>query len=308
VIKNQFPIFLLVVAVCSPLLAQSPAPKPSADKPMTQGELLDQLHKIDPLKDPAATLSSGGSSLLAPTANSLTNPEPLLNGLGAGGDILKPQAPRPSLPGTNPATGGTQPGANGAPGAKPPTEITALEATLDQKTNIAVFIGNVFVKDPQFNVDCDKLTAYLKHDDKNAKADPKGAAPKAATPKPATPAAKGAPAPGAATKKQSGGLDKAIAITTSDRKVKITQDKVEADGSITHGIGFADRAEYFSTNGDIYLYGMPDVTSGTNRCIATAPETWMKLNRDGSMEAHGPHKTFIVDNSNDRDSKGAAPQ
>ncbi len=106
-------------------------------------------------------------------------------------------------------------------------------------------------------------------------------------------------------RKQAGGLDKAIAVTTSERRVKITQDKVEADGTITHGIGLADRAEYFTSSGDIFLYGMPDVTQGTNRCIATAPETWMKMNRDGRMEAHGPHKTIIVDTS-DRDSKSAA--
>jgi len=45
---------------------------------------------------------------------------------------------------------------------KGPTEIDALEATFDQKANQAIFIGEVVVKDPEFNVKCDKLTALLK--------------------------------------------------------------------------------------------------------------------------------------------------
>ncbi len=76
------------------------------------------------------------------------------------GDILRPQTERPRLPGAGtPSPEGNKPVDPNAP--KPPTEITALEATFDQRANIAVFIGNVFVKDPQFNVDCDKLTAIL---------------------------------------------------------------------------------------------------------------------------------------------------
>ncbi len=95
--------------------------------------------------------------------------------------------------------------------------------------------------------------------------------------------------------KKGGGLDHAIAITTSDRRVIITQDKVEADGSITHGIGKADKATYDANTGDIVLYGMPDVIQGHDRCIALDPSTVMTLNRDGRMKAVGPHKTIIID-------------
>src|SRR6187402_1156609 len=42
------------------------------------------------------------------------------------------------------------------------TEITSLEATFDQKTREAVFLGNVIVKDPEFDLKCDRLTAFLK--------------------------------------------------------------------------------------------------------------------------------------------------
>ncbi|MDR3405464.1 MAG: hypothetical protein P4L99_23415 [Chthoniobacter sp.] len=293
-IKNKFSIFLAAVIACSAALAQVPA-----DKPLTENDLLKQIETLKPKDTPAP--SSGAIPAAGPNAGSVLNPnDPLFNLTGAGGDILKPQGERAHLPGTATPAPGAKPLDPNAP--KPPTEITALEATFDQRANVAVFIGSVFVKDPQFTVDCDKLTAFLKHDDKPTP----GAAPKVATPtpKPATPnpTTGGTPITSGGAKKQSGGLDKAIAVTTSERRVKIIQDKVEADGSITHGIGLSDRAEYFATNGDIFLYGMPDVTQGTNRCIATAPETWMKMNRDGRMEAHGPHKTIIVDTS-DRDNK-----
>jgi len=42
------------------------------------------------------------------------------------------------------------------------TEITAQkEATFNEKDNMAIFIGNVRVKDPSFLMSCDRLTVYL---------------------------------------------------------------------------------------------------------------------------------------------------
>jgi lipopolysaccharide export system protein LptA len=42
------------------------------------------------------------------------------------------------------------------------TEITCKdEATFDNTAGVAVFITGVFVKDPQFNLYCDKLTVYM---------------------------------------------------------------------------------------------------------------------------------------------------
>lgn len=47
------------------------------------------------------------------------------------------------------------------------TDITCKgEATFDNASGIATFITNVFVKDPQFNLYCDKLTVYLNKDRK----------------------------------------------------------------------------------------------------------------------------------------------
>jgi len=322
VIKNRFPLFLAAVAVCSPVLAQN------ADKPLAEGDLLKQIEAIKPASNAPSVLP------LTPTSPIVTPPLPggAQVNQSSSGAILK-------LPGDKITADGTEAPTKGATDQKPPnvTEITAIEATFDQKSNIAVFVTSVVVKDPQFNVECDKLTAYLKKGDDIGTLSPRteGFAPKpvnsplaAVTPvptpvkasptptrKPGTAQAAASPAPTAPgaspapIKKKGSGLDKAVAVTTSERRVRITQDKVEADGSITHGIGLSDRAEYYSSNGDIYLYGMPDVTQGMNRCIATAPETWMKLNRDGRMEAHGPHRTFIVDTSGDRDkpANGATP-
>lgn len=209
---------------------------------------------------------------------------------------------------------------------KGPTEITALEANFDNKTHQAIFVGQVVVKDPEFNVECDRLTAYLKHDDKPAdkqdgaadaatpKAEPatggKGAtpAPKAtakATPKPMTglPAPKTVtPAPAKADKakeSKGGGLEKAIAEADSGKRVTIIQEKVEADGSVSHNIGHARRAVYDAVTGDITLTGNPDVQQGINQCIALEDSTVMVLNREGRMHVTGAHKTVIKDTSSD---------
>ena len=167
---------------------------------------------------------------------------------------------------------------------KGPTEINALEATFDQKANEAVFIGAVVVTDPEFNVKCDKLTAHLKTAEKT----PEAAASK--WPKPATPAP-------TEPKKKSGnsGLRKAVAEASEGGRVTITQDKPDADGKPQHSYGEADRATYDAVTGDIVLTGSPKIQQGINLIIATAPGTVMTLNRDGHMNAKGPHKTIIVD-------------
>lgn len=320
-IQKRLPLFLAAAILCAPVLAENPAIKPIPDD-----ELLKQVEALHPVpKDAAPAPNSPRFSInaAAPTTLSAGPTQVQLNGAPGATDSSangnRPGIDRSSIlaPGATGPENKPALGPDGQP-LQQPTEITAMEATFNQKANIAVFLINVFVKDPQFNLTCDKLTAYLKEEDatpaapgtkpgaKGAATPAKGAAtPKAAaaTPTPATPAAKpgatphtgptaiGTPAP---VKKKSG-LDKAIAVTTSERRVIITQDKVEADGTITHSIGLSNRAEYFADTGDVFLYGMPDVTQATNRCIATAPETWMKLMRDGRMEAHGPHKTIIID-------------
>lgn len=161
------------------------------------------------------------------------------------------------------------------------TEITALEATFDQKTREAVFIGDVVVKDPEFTVTCDRLTAFLKQQKNGANAAP-----------PADPPPTSAPSAGEA---KGGGLDHAIAEAAKGKEVLIQQDKFEADGTITKNIGRAKRATFDSKSGDIVLTGSPSVQQGINLCIAQSEDTVMTLNRNGRMKVEGPHTTKIKD-------------
>ena len=167
---------------------------------------------------------------------------------------------------------------------KGPTEIDALEATFDQKANEAVFIGEVVVTDPEFNVKCDKLTAHLKTAEK-AGAAAVGAAPKPGTPAPAEPKKKGG----------SSGLRRAVAEASPGNRVTITQDKPDADGRPQHSVGEADKATYDAVTGDITLTGNPKIQQGINLVLATEDGTVMILNRDGHMRAKGATKTIIVD-------------
>ena len=239
-----------LAALCAPaLLAQTPSPTPRSEA--------DLLKQIQALTAPAPS---------TPDAAKTASPPASLFDSGLG-DTLN---------------GEPRKGAKKAPEkkGKGPTEITALEATFDQKANVAVFSGDVIVKDPEFNVMCDKLTAQLKSEKKK----PAGGGPAAVNP----------PAGDAAPKKKSGGLEKAIAESTSDRRVVITQEKVE-DGNTTMSIGKADRATYDVATGDIVLTGTPEVQQGINLVLATSADTVMTLNRDGRMRATGATKTVIKD-------------
>jgi lipopolysaccharide export system protein LptA len=175
-------------------------------------------------------------------------------------------------------------GYEGTPLAKEPkapkkskgqTEITALEASFDQKTREAVFIEKVVVIDPEFNVICDRLTAYLKKPKQEGEAAP------------ATESLNSAP--------KGGGLERAVAEANPGRQVLITQDKMEADGTLTKNIGHADKANYDATTGDVVLTGTPSVQQGINLCVATDASTVMTLNRNGRMRVEGPHRTVIKD-------------
>jgi len=161
-----------------------------------------------------------------------------------------------------------------------PTEITSTkEATFDDKTRVAVFIGDVQVKDPQFTITCEKLTAYLRREATQGTG--------RATPKP-SPAAGEAPAKGGGT---GGGLERAIA----EGNVVIVQDKPAADGGeAQHNVGRSQKAEYNANSGDMILSGRPQVQQGMNMQVATDDSTVMIMNRDGrTMKTIGPSKVII---------------
>ncbi len=165
------------------------------------------------------------------------------------------------------------------------TEITADAAEFNNKTHIAIFIGNVIVKNPEFNVVCDKLTAYLKHDEKPAPAPGE-------KPKVATPATESAAAP-----KSKGGLEKAVAEMNGKAKVIITQDKAEADGTTSHSIGKAEKAVYNAVTGEVTLTGWPEVKQGVNTGVAVEEGTVMIMTRDGKMRTEKGRTKFIIQDS-----------
>ena len=93
-------------------------------------------------------------------------------------------------------------------------------------------------------------------------------------------------------------MQRAVAEANAGGRVIIVQDKKDADGVVQHSAGEADKATYDAVTGDIVLTGMPEIQQGINRVVATARVTVMTLNRDGHMNAKGPHKTIIVDKAN----------
>jgi lipopolysaccharide export system protein LptA len=259
---------LAALALAGPLIA---APEPA--KPLTESDLLKTLEGFksgDPLqKQPLSLESEGVRVRKATAADASTVAEPK----------KEEQSEKPV-----PTRGPTE------------TEITAKEATFDQRNHQAVFLQEVVVINPEFRLTSDKLTAYLRRETPNPNAAAAGTSTaKPATPKPATPSAarpgasegSGKASKGGAYK--TGGLEKAIA----EGNVVITQDKTDAQGNVTRNLGHARRAVYESATGDITLTGRPDVAQGMNVCVATDESTVITLNRDGHMKVSGPHKTII---------------
>lgn len=183
---------------------------------------------------------------------------------------------------SNPFTAASdaQPKATPAP-AKPPTEITAAEdATFNQKTRTAVFNADVHVKDPEYTITCEKLTAVLKKEAlPGAKTDPKP------TPEPAK------ATPGDPKEAQEGSnLESALA----EGSVVITQDKTDPKtGKVQHYVGKSRKALYDGTTGDITLTGWPQIQEGPNTHISLAESTVMIINRSGTIRTHGPSKTLL---------------
>lgn len=171
------------------------------------------------------------------------------------------------------------------------TEITADNAEFNNKTHIAIFNGKVIVVNPDFNVTCEKLTAYLKHDEKVAE---KPAVAPDAKPKPAADATS---VPAVAAAKSKGGLEKAIAEMPNGGRVIITQDKKEADGSTTNSVGKADKAVYNATTGDITMTGNPEIRQGISKVVPAEEGVTLIINRDGRYRAIGRTKTLLQDNN-----------
>ncbi len=167
-----------------------------------------------------------------------------------------------------------------APKAPGRTEITCTgEVTFDQAKNVAVFIQEVILKHPEFNVMCDRLTAFMKKE-------PKGPA---ANPPPAANPNEGA--------KPGGGIDHVIAEANPGKVVIVTQKKVDASGKITTNVGRGTKVTFNENTGDIVLTGTPSIAEGVNLHVAEAESTVMTLNRDGNSHTVGPSRTLIRDST-----------
>lgn len=206
----------------------------------------------------------------------------LLAATAFGETTLNPKAgdgPDPAGPVGGPvrATPAIVPVAKPEKRAKGPTEITAREATFDNRTHEAAFTGDVVVKDPEFGVSCEKMTVYLKKLPEKSSAEQR--------PKDAL--------------ESGSGLEKVIA----EIDVVISQTKKDANGKLQRYIGRARKAVYDNTTGNVILSGWPQIeenvggivskkiTSLEERCVIT-------VNRAGKIDVNGLHKTSLQDNGN----------
>lgn len=162
------------------------------------------------------------------------------------------------------AKGGTQ-----NPAQKPPTEITAKKsASFDGKGQIAVFVGEVKVKDSQFDLSCEKLTAYMVNQSVDNSSEPK-----------------------------KGGLDRVIA----EGNVVIVQEKPgENPGETRRYVAKAEKAEYNAESQDLKLSGWPQVQEGVNAHMATSSSTIMYLSRSGKLRTEGFSKTVLQEQAQDK--------
>ncbi len=160
------------------------------------------------------------------------------------------------------------------------TEILASQgATFAAKDRIAVFIGDVRVRDPRFTLACDKLTVYL------AKTAAPGASPSPGnTPPPIDPAAK----PDA---DKASGIDHAVAEGHVIIIKKNAPTKPGEEEKIS--IGRCDIGEFDNKTGDMTLRGMPKVEQNGDSHEALSRSTYMILHKDNSLETHGPSRTII---------------
>ncbi len=168
------------------------------------------------------------------------------------------------------------------------TEILASQgATFAAKTRIAVFSGDVRVKDPRFTIACATLTVYLA----------KGAVPgTSSTPPPVeTPAKSGDAKSGESAR--GNGIDRAIA----EGHVIIIQKHPPAKPGEEEkvSIGRADIAEFDNKTGDTTLRGMPRVEQNGNIHQALSRATVMILGSDNSLKTIGPSRTIIVPHGKD---------
>ena len=177
-----------------------------------------------------------------------------------------------------------------APGGLMVTTIVAQsEGAFDQKTNQAVFKGDVVVTDPRFSLNCDQLTAVMKRaakDGADAKSDAKEAGAAAAN---KADASKALPGSGPA------GIETLIA----EGRVVIAQEKRNEKGELERSVARAQKAVFDAESGDVTLSGWPQLETAKGAVFAEAESTVIIFNRRGTQRMVGPTKTVIRSNQSD---------
>lgn len=159
----------------------------------------------------------------------------------------KPAAPKPAAPANALAV---KPGAGDEPTT---TEIYADNAFFDSNKGLGIFDGHVRVLDPRFNIQSDKLTVYISHEENQ-------------------------------------GLEKAVA---EGNVAVVRDRPDPKGGAPVHSVGRSDTAVYTAKDGNVELSGNPRVQQGPNTHVAMSPTTVMILNNDGQLVTHGPSRTEI---------------
>ena len=165
-----------------------------------------------------------------------------------------------------------------SPGVKPEkrpagaTEITAREATFDNRTHEATFTGDVIVTDPEFGLSCEKLDVYLKKPVEKPIGDPK----------PKDDAESG------------GGIDRAIA----EVNVIITMDKLDADKKKKRYIGRAKKAVFDNTSGILTLTGWPQIAESVSgslskQIVSREENCVIVIDRAGKIDVKGIHTSTL---------------
>ena len=165
-----------------------------------------------------------------------------------------------------------------------PVEITAHEATYDNRTNVGIFSSEVVVRHPEFGLNSDRLTVTIKASFLKG-ADQPEAKPNAPAENPKTPAEPGG-----------GNLEKAVA----EGHVIITQDKPDGNGNMQRYTGRGSRAVYDSKAGTLILYGWPQISQSiagnlSKQIISREESCVITLYRSGKIDVKGYHTSTLQD-------------
>ncbi len=173
--------------------------------------------------------------------------------------------------------------------AQTETDIDATtSASFNSKDRIAIFTGNVRVKDPRFELACDELTVYLNKGAATAAAAPDAAA----TPTPLKPTPPPAPGQEPTPAPPGGGIDHAVAtghVIIIQRKAATKPGEEDKLSIGRGGLGTFD-----NKTGDMVLKDWPNLEQNGSSLVATAQGTVMTIHRDSSMNTVGPSKTVLI--------------